>query len=72
MNMDRGMVVADYCDVQYTFHYHFLFSVVFIYSSKVFSRVANSDPSNKEDRYSLILDFVGTSRVLEILPSKST
>ncbi len=35
--------------------------------------VAVSDnPLNTDDRYSLSLDFVETSRVLEILPSKST
>jgi len=51
----------------------FFFPAVLKYCSKVSSVVAVSDnPLNTDDRYSLSLDFVETSRVLEILPSKST
>jgi hypothetical protein len=39
-----------YCDFPHSFDYKFLFSAVFTYSSKGFSRVAVSDPSNKDDR----------------------
>jgi hypothetical protein len=43
----------------------------FFCCSKVFARFAVSDPSNKDNRLSLTLDFVETSRVLEIMCSKS-
>jgi hypothetical protein len=71
--MDRGTVVADTAISNTLLIISVLFPAVFIYSSKVRSLVSVSEiPLNKEDRYSLSLDFVETSRVLEILPSKST
>jgi len=72
VNMKRGMVVADTAISINLLKQCAFFSAVFKYSSKVFSVVAVSDnPLNKDDRYSLSLDFVETSRVLVILPSKS-
>ena len=67
------MVVADTAISNTLLIISAFFSAVFIYSSKVRSLVAVSEiPLNKDDRYSLSLDFVETSRVLEILPYKST
>ena len=67
------MVVADTAISNNLLNICSFFSAVLQYSSKVFSVVAVSyNPLNTDARYSLSLDFVETSRVLEILPSKST
>jgi hypothetical protein len=48
--MERGMVVADTAISLTLLIIISFFSAVFTYSSKGFSRVAVSDPSNKDDR----------------------
>jgi hypothetical protein len=48
--MERGMDATDTTISNTLLIITSFFSAVFIYSSKVFSSVAVSDPSNKDDR----------------------